>query len=71
MNPTRIPFGLRAGLVDCHGDHRMAMSLAILGCFNLYADGSPWMKIRNPACCAKTFPKFFKVLEDLRNNRSQ
>ena len=57
--------------VDPHGDHRMAMSLAILGCFNLYADGSPWMKIRNPACCAKTFPKFFEVLEDLRNNRSQ
>ena len=57
--------------VDPHGDHRMAMSLAILGCFNLYADGSPWMKIRNPACCAKTFPQFFKVLEDLRNNRSE
>lgn len=57
--------------VDPHGDHRMAMSLAILGCFNLYADGSPWMKIRNPACCAKTFPRFFKVLEDLRNNRSE
>ena len=57
--------------VDTHGDHRMAMSFAILGCFNLYADGSPWMKIRNPACCAKTFPQFFKVLEDLRNNRSQ
>ncbi len=57
--------------VDPHGDHRMAMSLALLGCFNLYADGSPWMKIRNPDCCAKTFPQFFKVLEDLRNNRSQ
>ncbi|MBC9868070.1 MAG: 3-phosphoshikimate 1-carboxyvinyltransferase [Opitutae bacterium] len=55
--------------VDPHGDHRMAMSLAILGCFNLYADGSPWMKIRNPACCAKTFPRFFEVLENLRNNR--
>ena len=56
--------------VDPHGDHRMAMSLAILGCFNLYADGSPWMKIHNPTCCAKTFPQFFNVLEDLRSNRS-
>ena len=59
------------GEVDPHGDHRMAMSLAILGCFNLYADGSPWMKIHNPTCCAKTFPRFFEVLEGFRRNRSE
>ena len=47
-------------------DHRVAMSFGILGCFNLYADGTPWLTIRDPGCCAKTFPDFFHVLEKLR-----
>ena len=47
-------------------DHRVAMSFGILGCFNLYGDGSPWLTIRDPGCCAKTFPDFFKTLEQLR-----
>ena len=29
-------------------------------------DGRPWLTIRNPACCAKTFPDFFDLLEQLR-----
>jgi 3-phosphoshikimate 1-carboxyvinyltransferase len=48
-------------------DHRVAMSFGILGCFNLYGDGSPWLTIRDPGCCAKTFPDFFHTLEQLRN----
>lgn len=47
-------------------DHRVAMSFGILGCFNLYGDGSPWLTIRDPGCCAKTFPDFFNTLEQLR-----
>lgn len=52
--------------VMTYEDHRVAMSFGILGCFNLYADGSPWLTIQNPGCCAKTFPDFFTVLEQLR-----
>jgi 3-phosphoshikimate 1-carboxyvinyltransferase len=49
-----------------YDDHRVAMSFGILGCFNLYADGTPWLKISNPGCCSKTFPEFFIELEKLR-----
>ncbi len=52
--------------VMTYHDHRVAMSFGILGCFNLYADGSPWLKIADPGCCAKTFPDFFTVLDQLR-----
>ena len=52
--------------VMTYDDHRVAMSFGILGCFNLYADGSPWLKISNPGCCSKTFPEFFIELEKLR-----
>lgn len=54
--------------VYTHKDHRIAMSFGILGCFNLYGDGSPWLTIRDPGCCAKTFPEFFNTLEDLRTS---
>ena len=61
------PRPLRAGeTVETHGDHRFAMSFAILGCHDLRGDGKPWLAIRNPACCAKTFPNFFEVLEKVR-----
>lgn len=52
--------------IETYGDHRFAMSFAILGCHNLNGDGKPWLKIKNPACCAKTFPHFFELLESLR-----
>lgn len=54
--------------VMTYEDHRIAMSFGILGCFNLYADGSPWLTIENPGCCGKTFPNFFNVLENLRKS---
>ena len=52
--------------IETYGDHRFAMSFGILGCRDLHGDGRPWLTIRNPACCAKTFPHFFELLETLR-----
>jgi 3-phosphoshikimate 1-carboxyvinyltransferase len=61
------PRPLRTGeTIETYGDHRFAMSFGILGCKNLLGDGRPWLTIRNPACCAKTFPHFFELLETLR-----
>jgi len=48
--------------IETYEDHRFAMSFAILGCHDLHGDGRPWLRIRNPGCCAKTFPDFFEVL---------
>lgn len=59
---------LRDLVVDTYGDHRFAMSFAILGSHDLRGDGRPWLSIRNPACCAKTFPNFFELLEMAREN---
>lgn len=64
IHPQPIEGGVT---IDTHGDHRFAMSFAILGCHDLHGDGRPWLTIRNPACCAKTFPRFFEVLESLRH----
>ncbi len=51
--------------VDTYDDHRIAMSFAILGAHDLLGDGEPWLSIAEPGCCAKTFPGFFAVLDDL------
>lgn len=61
------PRPLRTGeTVETYGDHRFAMSFGILGCHDLHGNGAPWLAIRNPACCAKTFPHFFELLETVR-----
>ncbi len=66
---TITPRPLRSGqTIETYGDHRFAMSFAILGCHNLHGDGQPWLTIRDPACCAKTFPNFFDVLADVWRN---
>jgi 3-phosphoshikimate 1-carboxyvinyltransferase len=54
--------------IETYGDHRFAMSFGILGCHNLHGgtEPKPWLTIKNPACCAKTFPNFFELLESLR-----
>jgi 3-phosphoshikimate 1-carboxyvinyltransferase len=52
--------------VRTYHDHRFAMSFGILGCHDLRGDGSTWLTIDNPACCAKTFPHFFDLLAALR-----
>jgi 3-phosphoshikimate 1-carboxyvinyltransferase len=54
--------------IETYGDHRFAMSFAILGCHDLRGDGRPWLCIRNPGCCAKTFPNFFEILGQVREN---
>lgn len=61
------PRPLRPGqTIETYGDHRFAMSFAILGSHDLQGDGRPWLTISNPACCAKTFPNFFELLEAVR-----
>jgi len=51
---------LSGGMVDCHGDHRIAMSLAIAG---LIADHQ--VSIRNADCAAVSFPGFWEALAEL------
>ena len=50
---------LRPAEIETYGDHRMAMSLALVG---LRFAG---VTIKDPACTAKTYPGFFNDLEKL------
>ena len=52
--------------IDTYEDHRVAMSFGVLGSYDLFGDGRPWISIKDPKCCSKTFPDFFHVLESLR-----
>jgi 3-phosphoshikimate 1-carboxyvinyltransferase len=52
--------------IDTYEDHRFAMSFAVLASFDLLGDGKPWLAIKNPTCCAKTFPGFFEALDSIR-----
>jgi 3-phosphoshikimate 1-carboxyvinyltransferase len=70
IHPRPLPRGPAPVVIDTHGDHRFAMSFGILGCHDLRGDGTPWLAIRNPSCCAKTFPLFFELLEALRRESS-
>ena len=64
---TITPQPLKHGVeIETYGDHRFAMSFAILGCHDLRGNGRPWLMINDPGCCAKTFPNFFELLEALR-----
>ena len=51
-----VPGALRPAAIDTYDDHRMAMSLAVVGL------GVPGVVIRNPGCTAKTYPEFFRDL---------
>jgi len=62
-----IPQSLRPAIIETYEDHRIAMSFAILGSYDLKKTGDPWLSITNPSCCAKTFPNFFGTLNHLRN----
>jgi 3-phosphoshikimate 1-carboxyvinyltransferase len=66
IRPRPLPLADRPVEIDTYGDHRFAMSFGILGCRDLRGDGRPWLAIRDPGCCAKTFPEFFTELESLR-----
>lgn len=51
---------LHGAVVDSHGDHRIAMALAVAA---LAADGTTLL--RNPSCVDISFPGFFKMLGSL------
>jgi 3-phosphoshikimate 1-carboxyvinyltransferase len=56
-----IPGPLHGASVDTYNDHRMAMSLALIGlCV-------PGITVNDPGCVRKTYPGFFQDLELLRN----
>ncbi len=54
------PGTLRPATINTYNDHRMAMSLSLVG---LRQQG---IVINDPACTSKTYPKFFSDLEYLR-----
>jgi 3-phosphoshikimate 1-carboxyvinyltransferase len=41
--------------IDCHRDHRIAMSFSVLGL------RAPGIELDDPACVSKTFPEFHTV----------
>jgi 3-phosphoshikimate 1-carboxyvinyltransferase len=57
---TIHPRPLTGCAVDTYNDHRMAMSLALVGL------KVPGVVIRNPGCVAKTYPGFWQELHSLR-----
>lgn len=57
---TITPQALHGAVVQTYNDHRMAMSLALVGL------RVPGVVIDNPGCVAKTYPGFFEDLEKLR-----
>ncbi len=71
IHPGPLPVADEPVEIETYGDHRFAMSFAILGCHDLHGNGRPWLSVRNPACCAKTFPNFFEALEGLRRRSTQ
>ncbi len=54
------PGPLHGAEIETYNDHRMAMSLALVGL------RIPGIVILNPGCVAKTYPAFFTDLEELR-----
>jgi len=57
---TITPAPLHSAALATYNDHRMAMSLALIGL------KVPGIVIDNPGCVAKTYPHFFTDLEQLR-----
>jgi 3-phosphoshikimate 1-carboxyvinyltransferase len=58
---TITPRPLYGAAIETYSDHRMAMSMALIG---LKVRG---IALTNPDCVAKTYPSFFKDLERLRS----
>ncbi|MGD9692536.1 MAG: 3-phosphoshikimate 1-carboxyvinyltransferase [Phycisphaerales bacterium] len=59
IEPAHAPTAHTPIDFDTYHDHRMAMSLALLGLVR------PAVRIRNPACVAKTYPTFWSDLSRL------
>ena len=54
-----FPGSPKPTLVETYEDHRIAMSMALIG---IRAEG---IVIKDPSCCRKTFENYFSVLEQL------
>ena len=52
---------MRPAALDAYDDHRMAMSLSLIGL------KIPGITINDPTCVAKTFPTYFDVLEKAKS----
>jgi 3-phosphoshikimate 1-carboxyvinyltransferase len=57
---TITPGPLHGAEIETYNDHRMAMSMALVGL------KVPGIVIKNPGCVAKTYPDFFTDLDRLR-----
>jgi 3-phosphoshikimate 1-carboxyvinyltransferase len=51
---------IRPAVIQTYNDHRMAMAFSLIGL------RVPGVKIENPLCVSKTFPRYWEVLEQLR-----
>lgn len=56
------PGPLRPGLVQTYDDHRMAMAFALVGL------RVPGVQIADPGCVTKTFPGYWRLLDELRGS---
>jgi len=54
-----VPQPLHGATIDTYDDHRMAMSMALVGL------AVPGVIIRDPGCTSKTYPNFFSDLAGL------
>ena len=57
-----LPGPLKSGTIETYDDHRMAMSLSLVGL------KQPGIEILDPGCTAKTYPQYF---EDIKKATSQ
>lgn len=57
------PTPLHGGELDPHDDHRMAMTFALIGL------RVPGIRVLNPACVGKSFPRFWDELDRLTGRR--
>ncbi len=53
---------LRGGVVQTYDDHRLAMAFSLIGL------RVPGVAIAGPSCVAKTFPRYWSVLDSLRRS---
>ncbi len=61
---TIMPAPLRPAEIETYNDHRMAMSLALVGL------RQPGIVIRDPGCTGKTYPEFFRDLKEVTQARA-
>ena len=54
-----VPAPLSGATLATYDDHRMAMSLALAGLV------IPGVRIEDPACVGKTFPRYWEALSTL------